>query len=103
MWFINCQPASKPHESLAAGTTSWHADEGSSWTTAFPFICAVMDFVVNSCDDRFMVCFDDGGDNLDVKDPSASHDFLYPLSSLCFFLFYLFFLSFLGSFKAWKR
>ena len=27
-----------------------------------------MDFVVNSCDDRFMVCFDDGGDNHDVKD-----------------------------------
>ena len=27
-----------------------------------------MDFVVNSCDDRFMVCFDDGGDNLDEKD-----------------------------------
>ena len=76
-------PASKLHESLAVGTTSWHADKESSCTTAFPLFCAVIDFLVDSCDDHLMVCFDDGGDNLDVKNRRIGGKNIYERPDRC--------------------
>ena len=45
----------------------------------FSAFCAVMDFVVNSCDECFMVCFDDRGDNPDVKDGRIGGKSIYEM------------------------